>query len=181
MNNKNKIKAGLIFGILMATFYILQDLLTSNNLTTKNVLIVISSGLIGGALSGLVFGWLMGKFVNSKLVTKGTEIDLETGENIVFETGANHFKGVEAVGGKLYLTNKRLVFKSHKFNIQDHELSIPLSDISKVERTKTWGIINNSLSITTTGNKIEKFVVEHPDEWINYLGEKYGIHQMHLQ
>ncbi len=122
-------------------------------------------------MGGLVFGWLIGKFVNSKLLTKGTEIVLEPSENILFETGANHSKGLEAVGGKLYLTNKRLVFKSHKFNIQGHELSIPLSDISKVERTKTWGLINNSLSITTTGNKIEKFVVEQPGEWINYLGD----------
>lgn len=157
MNNKNKIKAGVIFGIISATFYTLQDLLTSNNLTSKSVLIVIGSALIGGALGGLVFGWLMGKFVNSKLLIKGTAIDLDTGENIVFETGANHFKGVEAVGGKLYLTNKRVVFKSHTFNIQAHELSIPLPDISKVEKTKTWGLINNSLSITITDNKIEKF------------------------
>ena len=165
----------------MAIFYILQDLLTSNNLTSKSVLIVIGSALIGGALAGLVFGWLMGKFVNSKLLIKGTAIDLDTGENIVFETGANHFKGVEAVGGKLYLTNKRVVFKSHKFNIQGHELSIPLTDISKVERTKTWGLVNNSLSITIMDNKIEKFVVEQPGEWIKYLSDKYDVHQMHLQ
>lgn len=175
MNKKNKIKAGLIFGIVMTILFILQDLLTHDNLTTKNIVIIIVSGLFGGALAGLLFGWLIGRFVNSKLLTKGTKIETEPDETIVFESGANHFKGAEAVGGKLYLTNKRLVFKSHKFNIQNHELSIRLLDVDKVDRYKTLGLANNSLAITTVDSKIEKFVVQQPDDWVNYLSNKNGM------
>ena len=175
MNKRNKIRAGLSFGIAMAIFFILQNLLTHDNLTARTIIISIVSGLIGGALTGLLFGWLMGMFANSKLFTKGTKIETEPGETILFETGANHFKGAEAVGGKLYLTNKRLVFKSHKFNLQNHELSISLSDINKVSRYKTLGLVNNGLSVITTDNKNEKFVVLQIDEWINNLEKKNGV------
>lgn len=182
MNKKTKIKAGLTFGIAMTVFFILQDLLTHDNLTTKNIIILIVSGLFGGALAGLLFGWLLGMFANSKLVTQATKIDTEADETILFEIGANHFKGVEGVGGKLYLTNKRLVFKSHKLNIQNHELSIILTDIDKVDRYKTLGLVNNGLAVTTADNKIEKFVVQQVDEWVNQLTEKNGLQpQVHLQ
>ena len=163
----------------MTIFFTLQDLLT-HQLTIKNVIISISVGLFAGALSGLLFGWLIGLFANSKFVTKGTKIDTDEDETILFKTGANHFKGAEAVGGKLYLTNKRLIFKSHKFNIQNHELSISLSNIEEVDRYKTLGMVNNGLSLTTIDNKIEKFVVQQIDEWLKHLPEKNGLQHVHL-
>ena len=180
MDKKAKIKAGLFFGTTMTIFFVLQNLLTHSNLTAKDITISIGSGVFGGALSGLLFGWLMGLFANSKRLTKDTKIDIQTDEIILFETGANHFKGAEGVGGKLYLTNNRLVFKSHKFNIQNHELSINLPDIDKVDRYKTLGLANNGLSVTTIDNKTEKFVVQQIDEWLNQLTEKNGLQQVHL-
>ena len=181
MDKKVKTKAGLSFGIAMTIFYILQDLLTHDNLTAKNVFIIILSGLFGGALSGLLFGWLMGLFTNSKHLIQGTKIDIEADETILFETGANHLKGAEGVGGKLYLTNKRLVFKSHKFNTQNHELSINLPGIDKVDRYKTLGFVNNGLAVTTTGNVIERFVVQQPHQWFSQLTGKNGLQQVYLQ
>jgi hypothetical protein len=129
----------------------------------------------GGALGGLLFGWLTGRFTDSKLLKQGTTIVLHENETVIFESGANHFKGAESVGGKLYLTNKVLLFRAHKLNIQNHELSISLSHIDKVARYRTLGIVNNGLSVATTENKIEKFVVEDPDKWFDLLTEKKGI------
>lgn len=37
---------------------------------------------------------------------------------------ANYFRGIEAVGGKIYFYEDRLVFKSHLFNIQRGETEI---------------------------------------------------------
>lgn len=160
--------------------FILQDLLTHDNLTTKDIFKFIISGLIGGAIGGFIFGWIMGVFSDSKILTTGTGIDLENDETILFETGANHFKGIEGVGGKLYLTNKRLLFKSHKYNIQNHELSIPLSNIESVGRYRTFGITNNGISITSTGHSIEKFVVQRPEKWTNQLATNNGLQQMNF-
>jgi hypothetical protein len=129
-------------------------------------------GFISGAISGILFWWLIGVFANSKIVKESTKIETDSDENIVFETPANHFKGLEGVGGKLYLTNKRLVFKSHKYNIQNHELSILLADLKKVDRRKTLGLINNGISIITTDGKTEKFVVEELDKWIEFIRDK---------
>ncbi|MGZ5283455.1 MAG: GRAM domain-containing protein, partial [Bacteroidia bacterium] len=93
----------------------------------------------------------------------------QPGENIVFETPANHFKGIEAVGGSLYLTSKRLVFKSHKLNIQNHEFSIDLVEIKSVDRYKSIGLADNGLSIITSKGVTEKFVVEQIEEWVKLL------------
>jgi hypothetical protein len=41
--------------------------------------------------------------------------------------------------------------------------------------------VNNGLSVTITGNKTEKFVVQQITEWIDQLAEKNGLQQMHLQ
>lgn len=100
---------------------------------------------------------------------KGTEISVEKDETILFEAPANHFKGIEAVGGKLYATNKRLVFQSHKFNFQNHQLSIALTNIASVNKYKVMGVANTGLLITTDENKTEKFVVQQPEEWMKIL------------
>jgi hypothetical protein len=181
MDKRHRFKSGLFFGVLMAVSSIVQDLLAHPNLAFKNIFIIIASGLAGGAVAGFLFGWMMGLFANSKLLTKGTKINTLTDERILFETGANHFKGAEGVGGRLYLTNQRLVFKSHKFNIQNHELSIRLSDIRQIEKYKIWGLINKGLSVTTLDNKTEKFVVQQMDEWINQLPKKNDLQYFHLQ
>jgi hypothetical protein len=105
-------------------------------------------------------------------VKSATKIETDADEIIFFEGPANHFKGVEAVGGKLYLTNKRLFFKSHKFNVQNHKLSISLNEIMFVNQYKTLGLVNNGLSVGVRGGMIEKFVVNEIEEWIKQLNEK---------
>lgn len=181
MNKKSRFRTGLSFGIAMTIFYILQDLLASDNHTTNQIIKSVVAGLISGVIAGFLFGWIMGLFSNSKFVNETTKIDIEPDENIVFETPANHFKGIEGVGGKLYLTNKRLVFKSHKLNIQNHQISILLTDIKNVDKHKTLGLVNNGLSIITSKGRTEKFVVEQIENWINHLTEKNGLQQQALR
>jgi hypothetical protein len=171
MNKKNRFKAGLRFGIVMTVFFILLNLLTNDNHTFKEILGSVASGIIAGLISGFLFGWIMGLFIKSKFVKETTKIETGHDEKILFQTPANHFKGIEAVGGKLYLTNDRLIFKSHKLNIQNHQLSITLAAINTFERYKILGVVNNGLSIITNHNTTEKFVVEQVEEWVKQLAE----------
>ena len=159
-------KAGLFFGIVMTVFFIIQNLWTSDTITSKIVGKSLIVGLISGIFSGFFFGLIIGIFKSSKFVDTTTKIETQLGEDIIFQTPANHFKGAEAVGGKLYLTNKRLVFKSHNLNIQNHEFSLYLNDIVSVDRYKNLGFIRNGLTITSKHNKIDKFVVDQASEWI---------------
>ena len=171
--NKNKrknIESGAIFGIFMAIFYFVQNLLTADHLTQKEVLASVISGLIGGTIAGFLFGWTTGLI--AKAMAKGINLVPDEDETILFETGANHFKGIEAVGGKLYLTTKRLIFKSHRFNFQKHTLSINLDEIASVGRYKVWGISNNGLLVKRKSGLTEKFTVVQPEEWLQHLDNK---------
>jgi len=157
----------------MALFFILQDLLTNNNLTIKSIIITIVSGLIGAVVAGFLFAGLLRLFANSTLL-KVSKIDTDANETVLFQTPANHFKGIEAAGGQLCLTNKRLVFKSNKLNFRNHQLSISLSGIQKVDRY-TKLLNKNGLVVTTTTNTNEKFVVENPAEWISELTKNNSL------
>ena len=163
---KYKLRAGLFFGIIMSIYFILRSLWDIEYFTTKSVLTIILLGIMGGAIAGSLFVFLMGKF--SKFTDSNVSIDTDADENILLESPANHYKGIEAVGGKLFLTNKKLIFKSHKLNIQNHELSISLNEIVKIGRYKNMGI-NNGISILCENDKTEKFVVEEPEKWIESL------------
>lgn len=175
MNKKSRIKMGLTFGLMMFVFYVIQDLLNADAITTKVIFKSVASSLVEAVIGGFLFGWLMGVFANSKFVNKGTQIILNAGEMILHSTPGNHIKGIEAVGGKLYLTNQRLVFKSHKMNIQKHELSIDLNDIAYVQRYKVLSLMNNGLEVVTNQNKKEKFVVE-PQEVDGWLSQFENSH-----
>jgi hypothetical protein len=181
MYKKTRFKSGLSFGIFMAAFFILSEIFAEDHLTTKRVLIIVFSACLAGAIAAFLFGWLIGLFAKSKFVSQSTKIDTDRDENILFDTPANHFKGVGAVGGRLYLTNRRLIFKSHKLNIQNHQLAIDLSDVKQVDRYKTLGLVSNGLAVTTITDNTEKFVAEQVENWVKFLTEKNSLQQMHLQ
>lgn len=90
-------------------------------------------------------------------------------ENVVKEGLANLWKGKEAVGGKLYLTEQKLVHKGHKVNIQGGSVEISLMDIDHLEfyTNKIFGLplIKNGLTVIDTSGKQYKFVVNKRDTW----------------
>lgn len=175
MTKKERFKAGLNFGIAMTLFYIISDLVSKDNFSALSVVKIIFSGIIGGAVSGVLFGWLIGILTRSKLFTVKTDLMLNDEESIIYETPASHYRGIEAVGGKLILTNDRLIFKSHRINFQNHELSIDLTWLTTIERYKSLGIVNNGLSFTTDKGTTEKFVVSNVKEWISHLSSQKGL------
>ena len=96
--------------------------------------------------------------------------ELKPNEQIIRQGLANLQKGVETVGGKLYLTNQRLVFEAHKFNVQGGTTEIELSDIQSTEKcwTKFLGLIPlmpNSLAVHTKTGKEYRFVVFFRGSW----------------
>ena len=157
----NALLLGVIFGTIMAI-----SLITINSIEASHISIkIIVSGIIGASVGGLVFGIFM-----QYIFKRGNKIQIEIreDENIIKEGLANHKVKIESVGGKLFLTNKRLVFKSHKINIQKHIFELELSRINDCAKFKTIGIISNGLKINTN-NKIEKFIVNKPNEWITQI------------
>ena len=80
-----------------------------------------------------------------------TQIATEGDEWLLREGLANLFQGWNSVGGWLYLTNQRLVFRpralnfwkqeNSKFTLNKNELSIPLAEIQEVKPFASGGII----------------------------------------
>lgn len=149
-----KIKNAVISGLAFALFFGL----------TNYFIYDLSHGLISGIVSGIIFGFMMYFFVNSKKIKEQTKINVSE-DVIIYSDSANHFKGKEAVGGKLYLLMDRMVFKSHNINLQTHEQAILISDISEVLFYNSLGIIPNGLKIVMTNGLVEKFVVNKRKYW----------------
>lgn len=157
---KDFIKTFLItsvpFGIIMGAFF--------------GIMGGLSKGLFGGVFCGLFFGTGVCIFIQwqkKKFKIKGMEIT--NSKPIIFDGGANHFKGKEGVGGWLYLTDDNVIFKSHAFNIQNHQTVIPLIHINQIKESATMGIIPNGLHIILKDGTTEKFVVNDRRKWIENI------------
>jgi hypothetical protein len=92
------------------------------------------------------------------------------GEATIKEGVASLQRGIETVGGRLFLTNQRLIFESHAFNIQTGATIIPLGEISETMPcwTRYFNLIPiapNSLAVSTSEGKQHRFVLFGRNEW----------------
>jgi hypothetical protein len=95
---------------------------------------------------------------------------LQTNEKIVRKGAANLQRGVETVGGKLFLTDQRLVFESHAFNVHSGTTEIPLTNIARIVPcwTKFLNLIPimpNSLAVQTTDDQEFRLVLFGRSKW----------------
>jgi hypothetical protein len=96
--------------------------------------------------------------------------EMLTDETIVKKGVANLQRGAETVGGKLFLTNQRIVFESHSFNIQNGATVIPLAEVGETEFrwTKFLNLIPvapNSLAVFTNEGIEHRFVLFGRAAW----------------
>jgi hypothetical protein len=158
-----KYKIAIGFGLPMTIFFSIRGFYLQDEYSFNSISRILVSSIAAGALSGFMYHFIMNLFKHSKFVKKSTAISLNENELIVLEKDANHFKGIESVGGRMFVTNNRIVFKSHALNIQNHEVSFIWKDIKQVNRYKSLGLLNNGLELHLKNNKVEKFVVEHTE------------------
>ena len=124
-----------------------------------------SISITSGVLAGVLFGICMALFASYQRRRFQAERPDFHGEELIHEGPANHFFHGEGVGGWLYLTTGRLLFRSHRVNLQPHETDLPLNEISTATPSATAGFIPNGLSISTASGAVERFVVEGRKQW----------------
>lgn len=100
--------------------------------------------------------------------------DLRPGEQVVKEGLANLQKNIETVGGKLYLTNQRLVFEAHAINFQGGTTEVEMSNVQSARLcwTKLLGLIPlipNSIAVATKLGKEYRFVLFNRQEWVTAI------------
>lgn len=120
---------------------------------------------------GLIFGFGFLYFMkrSTSSMMKHIQVELEENEQLQHEGAANLFKGVESVGGKLVLTNRRLIFKSHRFNFQTGETAFSWEEIDDVTPRKTAKWLQNGLRIVLkTGDHVDLVVYER-DVWLDHI------------
>ncbi|WP_157950295.1 GRAM domain-containing protein [Vallitalea okinawensis] len=128
------------------------------------VVVLITGTMFGGSM------FLITLFLTRKFKEKEKSIcDVQ---KILISGGANHFIGKESVGGWLILTEDRLIFESHKANIQCHTLTVPIKDIIEIKPKRTLKLIPNGFTIATRDTDIHQFVVNNRDTWIRFLEEQ---------
>lgn len=133
-----------------------------------------SAGWHSGFWGGFLFAFAMHRFLKVQPVPRPSLDAKEEGfaddESLLHHGAANHWKGVEAVGGKLFLTDKRLRFRSHAFNVQRHDESYPRADIVAASPARSLGIIPNAIRIELKDGRRETFVVADRAAWLTRLG-----------
>ncbi len=94
---------------------------------------------------------------------------LQEGESIIMEGNANMKQALGITkGGKLYLTNQRLVFKAGKLNFGSKLDEIPLGDIAMTgNKLDIFLPTPNMIKVSTKGGKTYQFIVtgKQKAEW----------------
>lgn len=109
--------------------------------------------------------------------------ELRPGESEVIEGYANKIGFFGGPGGKLVLTNQRLLFTNRRKN--QIKTQIPLSEIihvGKASNATIWGVLfvigfviglflRNAIRVTMKGGVSQRFVVNNRARWIDLIDE----------
>ena len=99
------------------------------------------------------------------ILIKKKGLELRDNESIIKKKSANHLVGNQFVGGKLYLTNQRIVFKSHRLNVNNHQISFELTEIQGAVKSKLF----NGMIIILKNGEEKPFVVWGRKKLINEI------------
>lgn len=156
---------GLLYGFTLWLFDYFSD---ENIYSTNNI---IFQALFFGLFFGIGFPYINQKLADKFSNKMGHTIkpDLSPDETVEVEGPANLFRGMEGVGGKIFLTNKKLIFKSHKINIQTGQTDVAYADIDQIINRKTAKLINNGIRIVTKDGKQFDFVVNERAVWLHHF------------
>jgi len=99
---------------------------------------------------------------------------LKDNENLIRQSRGNHradhLNVYDWVGGRWFLTNHRLFFKSNVLNTQTCEESIPLENITSIE-VKYHDFISSKLTIFLNNGSLVELHVPKRKDWIDDIGK----------
>lgn len=101
-------------------------------------------------------------------------IRMNEGEVLIKEGKANRARfALISQGGKLILTNQRLVFVGHGMNIGEGTISIKLADILRFKKSVASLLIPipNAIKVIDQNGKTHKFIVSGRGKWIRAISE----------
>lgn len=170
MNWKYRFYFALTTGFFYTLLLVIFEYFTSEKL--HSVYYFIFQGVGFGIFFGIGFPYISEKLAKKFNKNLTIQPELDTDEEIEIQGPANLFRGIEGVGGKIFLTNKKMIFKSHKINIQKGQTNIPYEEIKEVKKRKTAKLINNGIRINTINGNEYDFVVNEREVWLEKINER---------
>lgn len=166
-----KLRIILAFLLLYAGLEFLLNYFIYDYPMERLIFRVVLSMVFMGVVFYFVFPKILARMSSSLEKTLPT-LELLPNEKLILEAPANHFKGMEGVGGKLTLTDQRLVFVSHKFNFQNHREELKRTAIDSAEPHKRFekGIIVTTRE-NTRQNARHTFIIDSREQWISALNQ----------
>lgn len=164
------LKQKIIYSICTAIAYGLILFIIGKDQSITSICI---QSICFGVIFILLYPWVLNKIITKRI----DEItpDLLENEKIEDEIFANLFRGIEGVGGKIFLTNNRLIFKSHSLNIQKGQTNIDYSIIHSVSKRKTAKLIDNGIKVATKDGKEYDFVVDERDDVLKKIQDRIPL------
>jgi hypothetical protein len=160
---KKSWKLAVLFVVPWLVFMLIYRAIINNGLALSGIVSII----IAGAVTGIVFAMISSYAARWKY--KNIVIDVPVDESIIKEGGAAQKKGKATIPGKLVLTDRRLVFKSHNVSISSEETYA-------LEHIVNATIVNDPLSkgfeISLVNGGVFRFAVDAPNTWIDHLSIK---------
>ncbi len=120
-------------------------------------------------LAGFIFVAFM-RYLRNKMIDS-IAVDVDENEAVLKTSGANHVVKKEGVGGKLALTDRRLIFTSHKLNVQNHQFETSIDDVLTAEPVRFFTWFETGLMLHLKNGEQRKFIVDNPGEWIRSIRE----------
>ena len=102
---------------------------------------------------------------NQKVMNR-TQIELTRDETVLCEGITKLSPGIRAVGGKLLLTDQRLVFMAFKKNSKDRQKQILLADIKEALPKNRLKLFKSEIRIINKAGEYFDFAIYERDKWI---------------
>jgi hypothetical protein len=129
----------------------------------------------GGAFMGVGIAAVFGRiklWSADEVDAGGRPAWLEGDEPLVRHGPANRFRGPWALGGWLFLTDRRLVFRPHRLMQRAKPEAWPLDSIAAAEPCRTLWLVPNGLRVRLRGGDVVRFAVSFGDArtaWVDDL------------
>jgi hypothetical protein len=137
----------------------------------------IESGIFLGSICGLVFGLTLAAIIRIQENRAIGNPPVLAYEELLRDGRASHTKGHRGQSGRLYLTNKQILFEAFPPNKPAYRVSIPIHEVAGLNLRRRFGVFPIFLDVLFKDGKRETFVTDDVRDWI---GEISQVRQTYL-
>ncbi len=160
MQNYN-IKMGTSIGAGIIVLIILFQVIIGSTIDSIVLFYSVLSGLIVGVIAALSLRLIS---LNEEKIISAITLDLDEEESIIIEGAAKYHFESKVYKGKLFLTSRRLIFKTLEPKRSEAVFVGTLKSIKNIDLRRSLRLMGMSLEINADLAH-NKFMVDYPSDW----------------